>query len=215
MIVAIDGPAAAGKGTLARKIAGALGFAHLDTGALYRAVGLRVLRAGQDPSDPEAALRAARALDPSELSDPALRDEATGSAASMVSAYPAVRAALLDFQRNFAKTPPNGAPGAVIEGRDIGTVICPDADIKLFIDAALAVRAQRRHGELTGKGSGIALAEVQAEMAARDARDRERADSPLRPAPDAHLLDTTDLDIDGVFAAAMRLIGNVAKLQGR
>ncbi len=215
MIVAIDGPAAAGKGTLARKIAGALGFAHLDTGALYRAVGLRVLRAGQDPNDPNAALGAAMALDSSDLSDPALRDEATGTAASLVSAYPAVRAALLEFQRNFAKTPPNLAPGAVIEGRDIGTVICPDADIKFFIDAALAVRAHRRHAELTAKGSQIDRNEVRAEMAARDARDRNRADSPLRPAPDAHLLDTTDLDIDGVFAAAMQLIGDVAKVQGR
>ncbi|MDA0367989.1 MAG: (d)CMP kinase [Proteobacteria bacterium] len=211
MIVAIDGPAAAGKGTLARRIALALGFVHLDTGALYRAVGLRVLRNGMDPSDAAAAHRAALALNPADLSDPALREERTATAASVVSAHSAVRAALLDFQRNFAENPPGGVPGAVIEGRDIGTVVCPNADIKLFIDADLSIRARRRHEELRSNGISVELAEVRAEMAARDDRDRNRADSPLRPAPDAHLLDTTDLDIDGVFAAAMKAIGGVAK----
>jgi CMP/dCMP kinase len=211
MIVAIDGPAAAGKGTLARQIAEALGYAHLDTGALYRAVGLGVLRAGQDPADERAALGAALALDPAGLSDPALREEETGKAASIVSAHPPVRAALLEFQRNFARNPPNRAAGSVVEGRDIGTVVCPDADVKLFIDADLAVRARRRFTELVAQDPSLTLASISAEMASRDERDRNRADSPLKPAPDAHLLDTTDLDIDGAFEAAMKVIGSVQK----
>lgn len=211
MIVAIDGPAAAGKGTLARRIADALGFAHLDTGALYRAVGLAVLRAGQDPADANAALAIAVTLDPAGLSDPALREEETGKAASMVSVHPPVRAALLDFQRNFARNPPNGAAGAVVEGRDIGTVVCPDADVKLFIDADLEVRAKRRFAELGAQDPSLTLSAVRAEMAARDERDRNRADSPLEAAPDAHLLDTTDLDIDGAFDAAMKVIGGAEK----
>jgi cytidylate kinase len=211
MIVAIDGPAAAGKGTLARRIAEALGYAHLDTGALYRAVGLGVLRAGQDPADERAALGAALALDPAGLSDPALREEETGKAASIVSAHPPVRAALLEFQRNFARNPPNRAAGSVVEGRDIGTVVCPDADVKLFIDADLAVRARRRFTELVAQDPSLTLASISAEMASRDERDRNRADSPLKPAPDAHLLDTTDLDIDGAFEAAMKVIGSVQK----
>ncbi len=211
MIVAIDGPAAAGKGTLARRLADALGFAHLDTGALYRAVGLGVLRAGEDPADPEAALAVALALDPAGLSDPALREEETGKAASIVSAHPPVRAALLDFQRNFAHSPPQGAAGAVVEGRDIGTVVCPDADVKLFIDADLEVRAKRRLEELQRQDPTVDPDAVRAEMASRDERDRNRAESPLRPAQDAHLLDTTDLDIDGAFEAAMELIGGTER----
>ncbi|MEK9945478.1 MAG: (d)CMP kinase [Alphaproteobacteria bacterium] len=209
MIIAIDGPAAAGKGTLARRIADALGYAHLDTGALYRAVGLAVRRAGNDPADADAALAAAKTLDPAGLSDPALREEETGKAASIVSAHPAVRAALLDFQRQFAQRPPQNAQGAVVEGRDIGTVVCPDADVKLFIDADLEVRAARRLAELRQNDPDLKLDDIRAEMAARDERDRNRADSPLRPASDAHLLDTTDLDIDGAFVAAMKVIGGL------
>ena len=209
MIIAIDGPAAAGKGTLARRIADALGYAHLDTGALYRAVGLAVRRAGNDPADADAALAAAKTLDPAGLSDPALREEETGKAASIVSAHPAVRAALLDFQRQFAQRPPQNAQGAVVEGRDIGTVVCPDADVKLFIDADLEVRAARRLAELRQNDPDLKLDDIRAEMAARDERDRNRADSPLRPASDAHLLDTTDLDIDGAFLAAMKVIGGL------
>lgn len=209
MIIAIDGPAAAGKGTLARRIADALGYAHLDTGALYRAVGLAVRRAGNDPTDADAALAAAKTLDPAGLSDPALREEETGKAASIVSAHPAVRAALLDFQRQFAQRPPQNAQGAVVEGRDIGTVVCPDADVKLFIDADLEVRAARRLAELRQNDPDLKLDDIRAEMAARDERDRNRADSPLRPASDAHLLDTTDLDIDGAFVAAMKVIGGL------
>ena len=211
MIIAIDGPAAAGKGTLARRIAGALGFAHLDTGGLYRAVGLGVLRAGQDPADAKAALGIAAALDQADLSDPALREEETGKAASIVSVHPQVRAALLDFQRNFARNPPHKAAGAVVEGRDIGTVVCPDADVKLFIDADLEVRAKRRFAELRAQDPSLTLHAVRAEMASRDERDRNRADSPLVAAPDAHLLDTTVLDIDGAFDAAMKLIGSAKK----
>lgn len=209
MIIAIDGPAAAGKGTLARRIADALGYAHLDTGALYRAVGLAVRRAGNDPADADAALAAAKTLDPAGLSDPALREEETSKAASIVSAHPAVRAALLDFQRQFAQRPPQNAQGAVVEGRDIGTVVCPDADVKLFIDADLEVRAARRLAELRQNDPDLKLDDIRAEMAARDERDRNRADSPLRPASDAHLLDTTDLDIDGAFVAAMKVIGGL------
>jgi len=209
MIIAIDGPAAAGKGTLARRIADALGYAHLDTGALYRAVGLAVRRAGNDPADADAALAAAKTLDPAGLSDPALREEETGKAASIVSAHPAVRAALLDFQRQFAQRPPQNAQGAVVEGRDIGTVVCPDADVKLFIDADLEVRAARRLAELRQNDPDLKLDDIRAEMAARDERDRNRPDSPLRPASDAHLLDTTDLDIDGAFVAAMKVIGGL------
>ena len=207
MIVAIDGPAAAGKGTLARRIAEALGFAHLDTGALYRAVGLGVLRAGKNPANAHAALAVAESLDPAVLSDPVLREEKTGKAASIVSVHPQVRAALLKFQHNFARNPPNGAAGAVLEGRDIGTVVCPDAQVKLFIDADLEVRAERRLAELRGQGRSQTLGAVRAEMAARDERDRNRANSPLEAAPDAHLLDTTVLDIDGAFEAAMKVIG--------
>ncbi len=213
MIVAIDGPAAAGKGTLARKLAAELGFAHLDTGALYRAVALRVLRAGHDPHDPAKAYDAAMTITPDDLGDPELREEATGRVASIVSAHPQVRQALLDFQRNFAAHPPKGAAGAVVEGRDIGTVVCPDAEVKIFIDAALETRAKRRFEELRGGGKATDLEAVREEMASRDARDRNRADSPLRPAPDAHLLDTTDLDIDGAFAAALELVRDAAKQQ--
>jgi cytidylate kinase len=211
MIVAIDGPAAAGKGTLARRVAEALGFAHLDTGALYRAVGLGVLRAGQDPADAHAALAVAEALDPAGLSDPVLREEETGKAASIVSVHPQVRAALLKFQHNFARNPPNGAAGAVLEGRDIGTVVCPYADVKLFIDADLEVRAERRLAELRAQDRSQTLGAVRAEMAARDERDRNRANSPLEAASDAHLLDTTVLDIDGAFEAAMKIIGGAER----
>jgi len=154
-------------------------------------------------------LAAAKTLDPAGLSDPALREEETGKAASIVSAHPAVRAALLDFQRQFAQRPPQNAQGAVVEGRDIGTVVCPDADVKLFIDADLEVRAARRLAELRQNDPDLKLDDIRAEMAARDERDRNRADSPLRPASDAHLLDTTDLDIDGAFVAAMKVIGGL------
>lgn len=206
MIVAIDGPAGAGKGTLARRLARELGFAHLDTGALYRAVALRLRRTGADERDVAAAVAAADALTPDDLEDPDLRDDAVAGTASIVSAYPAVRQALLDYQRRFAAAPPGGAAGAVIEGRDIGTVVCPDADVKIYVDADLEARARRRLRDLLDSGRSADLAGVRRDMAERDARDRNRPESPLRAAPDAHLLDTTNLDIDGVFAAAKDLV---------
>lgn len=206
MIVAIDGPTAAGKGTLARLLARDLGFAYLDTGSLYRAVGLALLRAGRAPDDEVAALDAARGLDAELLGDPGLRDEATGNAASRVAAMPAVRAALLDYQREFARRPPGGAPGAVLDGRDIGTVVCPDATVKLFVTASPEVRARRRHLELAARGEDVPFAQVLADLNERDRRDQARAAAPLRPAPDAHLLDTTDLAIDAALDRAKAII---------
>lgn len=206
MIIAIDGPAAAGKGTLARRIADRLNLAYLDTGLLYRATGKRVLEAGADPEDAEAAEAQARALEPKDLERPDLRTEAVGQAASKVSAVPGVRAALLDFQRTFAATPPEGFQGAVLDGRDIGTVVCPDADVKLFVTASDEVRAARRHKELQEKDPDVIYARVLEEMRERDARDRSRAVAPLEPAEDATLLDTSDLNADEVFAKALDII---------
>lgn len=206
MIIAIDGPAAAGKGTLARKLAQALGFAYLDTGTLYRAVGLGLLRRGADPDDAEAASAAAARLDIALLADPDLRAEATGAAASKVAAIPGVRAALLDFQRRFAAAPPAGEPGVVLDGRDIGTVVCPNAALKLFVTASLETRARRRWLELEANGESRPFAVVLAEMRERDERDSDRGTAPLRQAADAHLLDTTNSDIDTVFKAALALV---------
>lgn len=206
MIVAIDGPAAAGKGTLARRLAKELGLAYLDTGLLYRAVGFAVQQAGADPEDPEAAVKAAKDLDPRDLGNPDLRTDQAASAASKVSAIPGVRAQLLDFQRNFVKNPPAGSTGAVLDGRDIGTVICPDADAKLFVTASAEVRARRRLKELQGRGLEAIYARVLQDMKERDARDSARAVSPLEPAKDAFVLDTSDLDAETVFARALDFI---------
>ncbi|HEX7006582.1 MAG TPA: (d)CMP kinase [Alphaproteobacteria bacterium] len=208
MIIAVDGPAAAGKGTLARRLAAHFGLAYLDTGLLYRAVGLAVLRAGGDPADPEAAVRAARALDPRDLTDPELRSDRAAGAASKVAAIPAVRQELIKIQRNFAKHPPQGAAGAVLDGRDIGTVVCPDADIKLFVTASLPTRAQRRLKELRDRGVEAIHSRVLEDMQERDARDRKRAVSPLVPAADAYVLDTTELDADAAFAQALDYINS-------
>lgn len=202
-IIAIDGPAAAGKGTLARALAGHFGFAYLDTGALYRAVGLSLLRAGADPADQKAAAAAARTLDRSLLEDPALRSEKAGAAASIVAAMPAVRAMLLEFQRNFAINPPGGLPGAVIEGRDIGSVVCPDAEIKIFVTASAETRARRRTDELSSRGEGADYDVILEDIRARDARDKGRSISPLVQAADALLLDTSNLDIESAFRAAL------------
>lgn len=202
MIIAIDGPAASGKGTLARRIAARFGYAHLDTGKLYRAVGLTVLRAGADPSNAVAALAAARALDLDRLDDPALAGDDAAQAASKVAAIPEVRSALLDAQRKFSHTP----PGAVLDGRDIGTVVCPAADIKLFVTADLEVRADRRHKELLNRGEDSIYARVLQDLIERDARDSGRSVAPLVPAADAVVLDTSALDAETALAAAVDLI---------
>lgn len=206
MIIAIDGPAAAGKGTLARRLADHFGFAYLDTGSLYRAVGLAVLRANQSPEDTEAARAASVSLDTSLFTDPALRAEATGTAASKVAAMPIVRANLLEFQRKFSSQPPGGKKGAVLDGRDVGTVVCPDADLKLFVTASPEVRAKRRQREIADRGEAAEFEEILKDVRARDDRDMNRKDAPLKPAEDALLLDTSELDIDAVFLRAAALI---------
>jgi CMP/dCMP kinase len=206
MIIAIDGTAAAGKSTLARRIAQAYGLPHLDTGSLYRAVARDVLDAGHALNDAKAAANAAARLDPSTLSDPTLRHKGRGEAASVVAAIPEVRAALLAFQRDFAIRP----DGAVIEGRDIGTVVCPHADAKIFVTASPESRAQRRYKELIGYGVATTEETVLWEIKDRDKRDSERPISPLKAAEDALLLDTTELDIEKAFAAAIDLIDKVA-----
>jgi len=206
MIIAIDGPAASGKGTLARRLAERLDCALLDTGLLYRAVGMKVLRAGGDPAESEAAAAAARALAPDELNDPELRSDVAAQAASKVGAIPAVRAALLDFQRTFAARPPGSARGAILDGRDIGTVVCPGADAKLFVTASVEVRAERRVKELRARGLEAIHSRVLQEMKERDSRDASRAVAPLEPAKDAFVLDTSALDPDAVFAKALAFV---------
>jgi cytidylate kinase len=204
-IIAIDGPAAAGKGTLARRLAAALGFDYLDTGLLYRAVGMAVARGGGDPADQALAAAAALRLVPADLQAADLRGDDAAQAASKVAAIPPVRAALLDFQRAFAHRPPGGR-GAVLDGRDIGTVVCPDATVKLFVTASVEKRAERRVKELLGRGLGAIQDAVLAEMRERDARDSTRAVAPLVAAEDAFVLDTTELDADRAFAAAIEVI---------
>ena len=211
MIIALDGPAAAGKGTLARALATEYDLAYLDTGSLYRATGLAVLQAGGDPADPAAAAAAAGTLDLSRIPPEAIRSEAAGEAASKVAAIPGVRAALLAYQRRFAQHPPGGKRGAVIDGRDIGTVVCPDADVKIFVTASLEERARRRVKELRDKGEPVIEARVFADMMARDARDSGRGVSPLKPAEDAFVLDTSGLDAQAALAAAKAYIESKSK----
>lgn len=211
VVIAIDGPGASGKGTLARRLAAHFGYVYLDTGAMYRAVALQVLLAGADPADAQAALVAAQKLDAGALDDPQLRTDRVGQAASQVAAHGDVRQALMVFQRSFATNPPGNAPGAVLDGRDIGTVICPDAQVKLFVTASPEARAHRRYLELVARGEAATKAEVLADLQTRDRRDQERATAPLRPAADAHLLDTTNLAIDDAFAVALAAIsGKIA-----
>jgi cytidylate kinase len=202
MLIAIDGPAASGKGTLGRLIAAHYGLAYLDTGRLYRAVARDVLAAGASPSDAHAAQSAAEALDPATLDDSRLMEGRLGEAASIVASHAEVREALLDYQRHFARQ----ESGAVLDGRDIGTVICPDADVKLFVTASPEMRAMRRYRELRQAGHTMSEAEVLDDIRRRDRRDRNRAIAPLRQARDAYLLDTTNLDIDAAFKAAIALI---------
>ena len=206
VIIAVDGTAACGKGTLARLLARQYGFAHLDSGALYRLVALGVIEANGDPASEDDAVKAARAIAPARASDAIIRRDDVGRAASQVAAIPAVRRALFEYQRGFAQHPPQGAVGAVIDGRDIGTVIAPDAAAKLFIDARAEVRAHRRWLELRNMGIVRDEAAVLAELNIRDAADRNRPISPLLQAVDAALLDTSDLGIDAAFAAALVLV---------
>jgi len=211
MIIAIDGPAASGKGTLGKKLAAHFGLRHLDTGLIYRAVAKAVIDAGKQPDDAAAAVAAAKALDPASFDEAALKIPAIGEAASVVSAIPEVRAALLAFQRDFAAKP----PGAVLDGRDIGTVICPDADVKIFVTATPQVRAQRRTLEFRNSGTEVNEADILADILRRDERDTGRAISPLVRAPDAHLLDTTHFDIDAAFRAAVAIVEAARAGRGR
>lgn len=211
MIIAIDGPAASGKGTLAKRVAAHYGLHHLDTGRLYRAVARDTLAAGGDPSDAGAALAAARALDAKSLDDPDLRTPELGEAASLVAWHPEVRKTLLAYQRAFARR----KPGAVIDGRDIGTIVCPDADVKLFVTATPEERARRRYREFKDDGIDVTEKEVLADILARDARDENRAVAPLRQPEDAVLLDTTNLAIDAAFRAAISLIDAAMGRAGR
>src|SRR5262245_17862635 len=207
MIIAIDGPAASGKGTLAKKLAVHYGLRHLDTGLLYRAVALAVLSAGHKPTERDRAIAAAKTIDPASFDESALKRYDVGEAASVVSAIPEVRAALFDLQQNFATAP----PGAVLDGRDIGTVICPNAEVKIFVTASPEVRAQRRTMELRGRGETADEKAVLADILARDERDRSRSAAPLVQAKDAHLLDTSALDIEGSFKAALALVEKARK----
>ena len=205
MIVAIDGPAASGKGTLGRRLAAHYGLRHLDTGLLYRAVAKAMIDAGKASDDSAAAIAAARAFDPARLDEAALKTDAVGNVASIISAMPEVRAALIAFQRQFAATP----PGAVLDGRDIGTVIAPQAEVKIFLTASPEERARRRQRELEARGEHPEFPVILRDIEQRDARDANRAVAPFKRAPDAHLLDTTALDADGALAAAVALIERV------
>jgi CMP/dCMP kinase len=202
MIIAIDGPAASGKGTLARRLAAHYGLRHLDTGVIYRAVAHVLISAGADLKDEALAVRAARELDPETFENPALKSQNVGTAASVVSAIPRVREALVEFQRQFAAKP----PGAVLDGRDIGTVICPDAEVKIFVVADPQIRAHRRTLEARSRGEEADEAAVLADILARDERDQNRAVAPLKPAKDAYLLDNSNLDIEGGVRAAIDIV---------
>ncbi|WP_119274487.1 (d)CMP kinase [Taklimakanibacter deserti] len=207
MIIAVDGPAAAGKGTLARALARHYNYHFLDTGSLYRMVGFAVLVRGHDPRDEAAALRAAQALKPDLMHEPDLRSEKVGEAASIVAANLKVREALLGFQRDFASR----APGAVLDGRDIGTVVCPDAEAKIFVTASPEVRARRRHAELAERGEVVPFETVLAEIKARDERDRTRAHAPLVPAKDAYVLETSAMTREDALRAAIEFVDGRGK----
>jgi cytidylate kinase len=206
VVIAVDGTAASGKGTLAKKLAMHFGFAHLDSGALYRLTALAVLEAKGTPASEPDAVKGAQTIDLTRAGDPAIRTDIIGQAASQVAAIPAVRAALLDFQQSFLAHPPGGSPGAVMDGRDIGTVIAPHATAKLYIDARPEVRTRRRWQELKAMGIWREEGDLLRELNARDAADKARPVSPLVQAPDAFLLDTSDLGIDAAFAAALALV---------
>lgn len=207
-VIAIDGTSASGKGTLARALSEFLGFAYLDTGKLYRVVGLTLLNEGKDPGDEAAATHTAceliETLDPESLQNEVLATDEIGKAASLVSAFSPVREALFNYQKNFAANPPNNAKGAVLDGRDIGTVICPKADLKLYITANPDIRAKRRHKELQSKDISVTYDAVLADMLERDARDANREASPMKPADDAIIIDTSDMGIADVLQEARK-----------
>ncbi len=205
-VIAIDGPAASGKGTIARRLAGHFGYAHLDTGLLYRAVARRLIDAGGDPADAALAERAAAGIGAADLAAEGLRTEDVAAAAGVVAAHPGVRSALVAFQRAFAAAPAGGRRGAVLDGRDIGSVICPDADHKVFVEASLAVRAERRRRELQDRGLEGIYSRVLRDMEVRDARDRTRSTAPLAPAGDAFVLDTSAMNADEAFEAVLAFI---------
>ena len=207
-VIAVDGTAASGKGTLARRLARQLGYSYLDTGLLYRATGYMTLSLYPDQEDitEEMAIEAVQAIRPETMKNAALRDEETTQRSSKVAAMPLVRAALIEQQRNFAKNPTDGAGGAILDGRDIGTVICPNADHKIYVDADLEIRAARRVKELLERGDEAIHARVLRDMRERDARDSSRSIAPLVPADDAFIMDTTRVDADAVFTAALEFI---------
>lgn len=208
-VIAIDGPAASGKGTLSKSLAKALNFGHLDTGALYRLVGFTVLERGGDPAEKEDAIEAAEFLrdyfDPVLLDNPTLREDECGQAASKVAVVPQVRAALLDLQKNFALNPGKAYVGAVLDGRDIGTVIVPDAPLKLFVTASVEIRSERRLKELQSKGLDVTKATVLKDMRERDARDEGRKSAPMKPAEDAIIIDSSDLGPEEMLETALNL----------
>ena len=205
MIIAVDGTAASGKGTLARRLAERLDLAYLDTGSLYRAVGLSLIHEGYAASDVTAEIAAAAAsdLNTALMTDRALRSAETGQMASVVAAYPAVRAHLLDHQRQFATTPPASKAGAILDGRDIGTVVLPEADAKFFVDAEMDIRVRRRHQELMAEGSKLSLEDVKKQLEERDHRDKNRSHAPLIPAKDAIFVDTSEKNIEEMVAFAL------------
>jgi cytidylate kinase len=214
-VVAIDGPAASGKGTLARRLAERFGLAHLDTGKLYRATALLALDSGTDPTDAAAAEAAARRVTPALLFDPRLTGESVAAASSVVAAIPQVRSALLAFQRHFAAHPPPPARGAVLDGRDIGTAVCPEAAVKLFVTASPEIRAARRLKELRERGAAAIYDRVLQDMKERDARDSRRRIAPLMAAADAVTIDTTSLDPNQVFETASDLIARALAAHGQ
>ncbi len=213
IVIAIDGTAASGKGTLARNLAAHFDYAYLDTGALYRAVGVAVCEAGENPEHEAAAVRAAQELDFRHIDEAKIRTAQAGLAAAKTARIEAVREILRHRQRDFASHPPAGKMGAVIDGRDIGTIICPDAEVKFFVTATPQIRAKRRFKELSAASEEVTYEQLLADIIARDKSDQERAHSPLKKAADAHLLDTSNLSIEGVLNAALAFIGTKSNLQ--